>query len=92
MGQKLYFNILSTWGDMNYVGLTGIEVFDIEGNQIQISPTSISACPPDVNILPGYGSDPRTVEKLVDGHYYTNDDLHVWLAPFTPGEDHTIEI
>jgi hypothetical protein len=30
-GTKIEFNILSTWGDMNYVGLTGIEVFNIEG-------------------------------------------------------------
>ena len=43
-------------------------------------------------MLPGYGTDPRTVEKLVDGNYFTNDDLHVWLTPFTSGEDHTITI
>jgi hypothetical protein len=36
-----------------------------------------------VNVLPGYGADPRTVEKLIDGNYFTNDDLHVWLTPFT---------
>lgn len=77
---------------MNYVGLAGIEVFDIEGMPIQINPDQISACPPDINILPGYGGDPRTVDKLIDGHYITNDDLHVWLTPFTAGEDHTITI
>lgn len=77
---------------MNYVGLTGIEIFDIEGRAIRISESSISACPPDVNILPGQGSDPRTIDKLIDGHYFTNDDLHGWLAPFTAGDDHTISI
>ena len=89
-GQKLHFNILSTWGDMNYVGLAGIEIFDSEGRPVKVE--NISACPPDVNILPGYGGDPRTVEKLIDGHYFTNDDLNVWLTPFTAGEDHTITI
>ncbi len=92
MGQKLHFNIISTWGDMNYVGLSGIEVFDIEGRLVNISESQIQACPPDINILPGYGGDPRTVDKLVDGHCYTNDDLHVWLTPFTAGEDHTITV
>jgi hypothetical protein len=52
----------------------------------------ISACPPDINILPDYGNDPRVVENLIDGNYFTNDDLHVWLTPFTSGEDHTITI
>lgn len=91
-GQTLKFNITETWGDMNYLGLTGIEIFDVEGNQLQISENNISAFPPDVNVMPGYGTDPRTIEKLVDGHYFTNDDLHVWLTPFTSGEDHTITI
>jgi len=40
----------------------------------------------------GYGTDPRTVDKLVDGNYFTNDDFHAWLTPFTQGEDHTISI
>ena len=36
-GQKLHFNIHSTWGDVNYVGLTGIEIFDSDGKQVNIS-------------------------------------------------------
>jgi len=91
-GKTMHFNILSTWGDVNYVGLTGIEIFGTDGKQIKIQASQISACPPDINILPGYGGDPRTVDNLVDGNYYTNDDLHVWLTPFTAGEDHTITI
>jgi len=91
-GTKLEFNILTTWGDVNYVGLTGIEIFDASGKPVKIEDSQISACPPDINILPGYGGDPRTIEKLIDGHYLTNDDMHVWLTPFTAGEDHTITI
>ena len=91
-GKKIEINILETWGDMNYLGLTGIEIFDGLGLPIEIHESSILAFPPDVNILPGYGTDPRTVEKLVDGQYFTNDDLHVWLTPFTSGEDHQISI
>ena len=87
------FNILQTWGDMNYLGLTGIEVFDAEGNQVEINgDCDIKANPSDINLLMGYGTDPRTVDKLVDGSYFTNDDFHAWLTPFTQGEDHTISI
>ena len=35
-GKKLEINILETWGDMNYLGLTGIEVFDELGMPIEI--------------------------------------------------------
>lgn len=66
-GKKLEINILETWGDMNYLGLTGIEVFDELGMPINLHENQILAFPPDVNVLPGYGTDPRTIEKLVDG-------------------------
>ena len=66
-GKKLEINILETWGDMNYLGMTGIEVFDDHGQPIDIHEHQILAFPPDVNVLPGYGTDPRTIEKLVDG-------------------------
>lgn len=52
----------------------------------------IKANPPDINILPNYGKDPRTVDKLLDGTYLTCDDLHVWLAPFTRGQFNYIYI
>jgi len=86
----LKFNILTTWGDLNYLGLAGIEVFDMNG--LPISVQRISACPPDINVLPGYGNDPRVVQNLINGHYFTNDDMDVWLTPFTSGDDHTITL
>lgn len=27
-GRTLEFNIIQTWGDINYLGLTGIEIYD----------------------------------------------------------------
>ncbi|XP_077594912.1 katanin-interacting protein isoform X4 [Stigmatopora nigra] len=87
-GQRLVINILSTWGDRHYVGLNGLEVFSSSGEPLR--PARINADPPDINILPAYGKDPRVVANLTDGVHRTQDDMHLWLAPFTPGRRHTV--
>nr|XP_030727438.1 protein KIAA0556 homolog isoform X4 [Globicephala melas] len=89
-GQHLVVDIKSTWGDRHYVGLNGIEIFSSKGEPVQI--VNIQADPPDINILPAYGKDPRVVTNLIDGVNRTQDDMHVWLAPFTPGKSHSISI
>lgn len=92
-GQHLVVNILSTWGDPFYVGLMGIELFDHTGHSVFLSDvdTQLSADPPDLNVLDhGDRVDPRTVDKLVDGHYFTCDELHAWLSPFTRGQNHFV--
>lgn len=89
-GQHLVIDIKSTWGDRHYVGLNGIEIFSSKGEPVHIS--AITADPPDINVLPAYGKDPRVVTNLIDGVNRTQDDMHVWLAPFTPGQPHSISI
>lgn len=93
-GRVLKMIIYSTWGDAFYVGLSGIEIFDENGEIIQLFDvkSQLRADPPDINCLPGYGKDPRTIDKIVDGTYLTCDDMHVWLAPFTKGRENLIEI
>ncbi|NWH67216.1 K0556 protein, partial [Geococcyx californianus] len=89
-GQHLIIDIQTTWGDRHYVGLNGIEIFSSKGEPVQIS--KIRAEPPDINILPAYGNDPRIITNLIDGVNRTQDDMHLWLAPFTPGKPHYIFI
>jgi len=93
-GSGLAINILSTWGDPYYVGLMGIDLFDGSGHPITLDDVynQLSADPPDINMLPEYDNDPRTVDNLMDGINHTCDDLHAWLAPFTPGSNHFIYI
>lgn len=93
-GSRLAINIQTTWGDPHYVGLTGIEIFDSRGELVAIRDPKrqVRADPADINILPQYKNDPRTVDKLFDGHNRTCDDTHMWLAPFTIGRDHFIYI
>ncbi|CAM9319227.1 unnamed protein product [Lampetra fluviatilis] len=89
-GQHLLINICSTWGDRHYVGLNGIEVFADTGEPVQIA--DVVADPADINVLPEYGRDPRVAANLVDGVYRTQDDGHLWLAPFTPGAAHLVHL
>ncbi|XP_066496415.1 katanin-interacting protein isoform X2 [Tiliqua scincoides] len=87
-GQRLRIDIWSTWGDRHYVGLNGIEIFSSKGEPVPVA--RIRANPPDINVLPAYGKDPRVVTNLLDGVNRTQDDMHLWLAPFTPGKSHCI--
>ncbi|KAJ8245822.1 hypothetical protein GJAV_G00260670 [Gymnothorax javanicus] len=89
-GQRLVINILSTWGDRHYVGLNGVEIFSSSGEPV--IPAHIHADPPDINVLPAYGKDPRVVTNLIDGINRTQDDMHLWLAPFTPSRTHVVII
>ncbi|KAL3274364.1 hypothetical protein HHI36_015762 [Cryptolaemus montrouzieri] len=89
-GKTMVLNILSTWGDNYYVGLNGIEIFESSGNLASIR--HIQADPPDVNVLPECKNDPRIVTNLIDGVNRTQDDMHIWLAPFYIHRNHTITV
>ncbi|KAF6772433.1 hypothetical protein AHF37_08888 [Paragonimus kellicotti] len=91
LGRVLIFDIVSTWGDVYYVGLSGIEIFTLDGMEIS-SHCEVSADPSDINILPEYGQDPRVVQNLIDTINWTRDDVHMWLAPFTAGARHLIRL
>lgn len=93
-GRSLVFNCLSTWGDQNFVGLAGIEIFDGRGFPVVMKDAKrqVTADPYSINDLPEYVHDPRTPDKLFDQVNLTRDDLHVWLAPFSPGRSHTITV
>jgi hypothetical protein len=82
-GRLLEIEILSTWGDPYYIGLNGIDLFDAEGLPLLVDSgiSRVSANPSDINILPEYFDDPRTIANILDGVNFTRDDLHVWLAP-----------
>ncbi|GMH44713.1 hypothetical protein BSKO_12665 [Bryopsis sp. KO-2023] len=93
-GRILEIHIFSTWGDPHYVGLSGVEVFDSAGKMVVIEDAvnQVKAVPESINVLEEYDDDPRTPENLVDGVSMTCDDIHVWLAPFTPETPNVITV
>jgi protein JBTS26 len=83
-------NIQETWGDFFYVGLTGFSVFDENGDLIHLSAEQVTGNPSDMNVIPGYSGDYRTLDKLTDEENETANDKHMWLIPFTEGQNHYI--
>nr|DBA20209.1 TPA: hypothetical protein GDO54_015924 [Pyxicephalus adspersus] len=88
----LQLNFTMTWGDMHYLGLTGLEIVGQDGDALPLNMNIISASPPDLSVLHNYQDDCRTLDKLINGVNITMEDSHMWLIPFTTGEDHTVTI
>ena len=40
-GRRLTIDILSTWGDVYYAGLTGVELFDGDGRPVPLGPAQV---------------------------------------------------
>lgn len=87
-GMLYHFTFFDNWDDRYYVGLDSIEMFDIEGNVIDISQSGglISAVPHSLRdiIVDGeaakiLSSDPRIPEQLFCGGNAT--EASSWLAP-----------
>ena len=91
-GKILTINIIESWGDLFYVGLTGLEVWDDRGNPLNITNAMIDATPRGMNSIAGHGSDYRTLDKLINKQNNTLDDHNMWLIPFNKGENHTVKI
>eukprot|EP00455_Lapot_gusevi_P044185 TRINITY_DN5476_c0_g1_i8.p1 TRINITY_DN5476_c0_g1~~TRINITY_DN5476_c0_g1_i8.p1 ORF type:complete len:379 (+),score=102.54 TRINITY_DN5476_c0_g1_i8:106-1137(+) len=86
IGHVFKFVLLSTWGDVSYVGLNGIQLFDPSGQLIPVSPHNVAAKPESVAVLSGMEDDVRRLENLFDGVNHTWDPQHMWLTPFTPSQ------
>ncbi|XP_062508912.1 katanin-interacting protein-like isoform X2 [Corticium candelabrum] len=91
-GRRLQLSFLTTWGDQYYLGLTGIEVLGCDGLPITLSEEQLQATPRDLNDLPDYGDDCRVLENLIDGVNVTMSDEHMWMVPFSEGENHLLVI
>ena len=59
-GTELVLNLLSTWGDKFYIGLTGIEVYTSTGQPPTIAQVQVHVCsckkfvPPNISIVQRY--------------------------------------
>lgn len=59
----LQFNFVDTWSDPHYLGLTGLTILGTEGQPLDLSTDMLQANPRDLNDLPEYEDDDRTIDK-----------------------------
>lgn len=60
----LRIELVSTWGDFHYMGLTGLEVVGKDGESLPLDISMMAASPRDLNDLPEVdGNDLRTLNK-----------------------------
>ncbi len=45
----------------------------------------INAQPRDMNVIPGYSGDTRTLDKLINAVNESNDDSNMWMVPWNQG-------
>jgi hypothetical protein len=84
--------IESTWGDLSYAGLTGLELLlGTQASPANLDSRSIDADPRDLSVI-GRFDDPRTPDKLLNGINDTTDESNMWLIPFSKGSIHRITL
>lgn len=91
-GKSLQLNFTDTWGDLHYLGLTGLEVLGKDGEALPVSLDMMQASPSDLHHLPGHESDDRTLDKVINGNNVTCSDENMWLIPFNEGQNHELTI
>lgn len=64
----LRVELVMTWGDPHYTGLTGLEVVGKDGDSLPLDLSMMDASPRDINDLPENGHDLRTLDKCVWHH------------------------
>ena len=80
---KIRFVLSSNYGHPKYVGLTGIELFNVKSEQINIeSALTIGALPKDLRTLYNDEKEQRIFENVFNKINNTNDCENMWVTRF----------
>lgn len=90
--KELKIKIEETWGDSFYVGLSGLEMLDEKGEKLPLEMSKLNAQPRDMNVIPGYSGDTRTLDKLINGVNDSVDDGNMWMVPWNQHNGAFIEL
>jgi len=90
--RNLRLDIESTWGDLSYVGICGVEVLLSPDHRVlALDSAQLDANPRDLSEV-GCFDDPRVLQNLLNGINDTARDSYMWMIPFTKHAKHFIDI
>jgi len=79
--------LLCTWSDVHYIGLDGVEFYDLEGKPLR--PKRVHSNHHSVRNLPGMENDIRTEDNLLLGDPGTS--RRMWLSPLVQNSTNSLE-
>ena len=78
---KIKLVLSQNYGHRKFIGLTGLEFYDINDNLINIeSAITIGAMPKDLRTVYDDENDERIFENIFNNNNNTNDDYNMWLT------------
>lgn len=80
--------LLSTWSDVHYIGLAGVELYDLAGQPLR--PKRAVSNHGSVRNLPGMENDIRTEDAFLHGP--PSSSGRMWLAPFHRQPPNSVEL
>merc|ERR1712070_1232263 len=67
----LSLRIISTWGSIHSVGLTELQVFDLNGQKIKLKATDF-----DLN----WNASTKNIGNIINDNYKTINSKHMWTS------------
>ena len=91
---KIRFELISNYGHDKYIGLTGIEFYNIKNELINIeTASSVGALPKDLKTIFNDNDEVRIFENVFNNYNNTNDVENMWVTKFNKKQPYTfIEI
>ena len=91
---KIRFVLTSNYGHKKFIGLTGIEFYDIKEKLINIeTASSVGALPKDLKTIYNDNEEVRIFENVFNNYNNTNDIDNMWVTKFNKISPYTfIEI
>ena len=86
--KRIRLVLSSNYGHQNFIGLTGLEFYDINNKLIEIETAeTIGALPKDLHTIYNNENDNRIFENIFNGENKVDDSYNMWITLFDINKD-----